>query len=97
MRRREFLKRVGCTGAGPALAAIGQQVSAQPVPNLPKRILGRTKEKVSILGLGTAPVGEGPIGVQEGIKTFGEAIGRGIGKPGCVVKRLIYEVSVNAD
>jgi len=64
---------------------------------LPKRILGRTKEKVSILGLGTAPVGEGPIGVQDGIKIFGEAIDRGIGKPVCVVKRLICEVSVNAD
>ena len=41
-------------------------------------MLGRTKEKVSILGLGTAPVGEGPIGIQEGIRIFGEAIDRGV-------------------
>jgi len=41
-------------------------------------VLGRTKEKVSILGLGTAPVGEGPIGIQEGIRIFGEAIDRGV-------------------
>ena len=52
MNRREFLKRVGCAGAGLALAAIQQQASAQPVHRLPKRVLGRTKEKVSILGLG---------------------------------------------
>ncbi|MCH8119983.1 MAG: aldo/keto reductase [Planctomycetes bacterium] len=78
MGRREFLKRVGCAGAGLALAAIGQQASAQPLDRLPKRVLGRTKEKVSILGLGTAPVGEGPIGVQEGIRIFGEAIDRGV-------------------
>ncbi len=78
MGRREFLKRVGCAGAGLALAAIGQQASAQPVRRLPKRVLGRTKEKVSILGLGTAPVGEGPIGIQEGIRIFGEAIDRGV-------------------
>ena len=97
INRREFLKRAGCAGAGLALAAIHQQASAQPVSELQKRVLGRTKQKVSILGLGTAPVGEGPIGVQEGIKIFGQAIDRGIGKPGCVVKRLICEVSVNAD
>lgn len=78
MDRRQFLKRVGCAGAGLALASIGRQASAQPARRLPKRILGRTKEKVSILGLGTAPVGEGPIGIQEGIRIFGEAIDRGV-------------------
>jgi predicted aldo/keto reductase-like oxidoreductase len=51
---------------------------AQSVEELPKRILGRTKEKVTILGLGTAPVGEGPVGVEEGIKIFSEAIDRGV-------------------
>ena len=76
--RREFLKRISCAGAGLALAAVGQQASAQPVNKLPERILGRTKEKVSILGLGTAPVGEGPVDVQEGIKIFGQAIDRGV-------------------
>jgi hypothetical protein len=53
MNRREFLKRAGCAGAGLALAAIHRQASAQPVGELQKRILGRTKEKVTILGLGT--------------------------------------------
>ncbi len=78
MGRREFLKKVGCAGAGLALAAIQHEVFAQSLDPLPKRVLGRTKEKVSILGLGTAPVGEGPIGVQEGIRIFGEAIDRGV-------------------
>jgi predicted aldo/keto reductase-like oxidoreductase len=78
MNRRQFLKRAGCAGAGLALAAIHQQTSAQPVRELQKRVLGRTNQKVTILGLGTAPVGEGPVGVQEGMKIFGEAIDRGV-------------------
>ena len=78
MGRREFLKKVGFAGAGLALATFQQQVSAQPVDELQKRVLGRTNQKVSILGLGTAPVGEGPVDVQEGIKIFGEAIDRGV-------------------
>jgi len=78
MGRREFLKRAGCAGAGLALAAIHRQASAQPVDELQKRVLGRTNQKVTILGLGTAPVGEGPVDVQEGIKIFGQAIDRGV-------------------
>jgi predicted aldo/keto reductase-like oxidoreductase len=75
--RREFLKRIGWLGAG--LAVGGSRGSfGQSTASLPKRILGRTKEKVSILGLGTAPVGEGPIGVEEGIRIFGEAIDLGV-------------------
>lgn len=78
MDRREFFKRAGYAGAGLALAVMQQPLRAQPTDVLPTRILGRTKEKVSILGLGTAPVGEGPIGVEEGIKIFSEAIDRGV-------------------
>jgi len=76
--RREFLKRAAYAGAGLAVAGAHQQASAGPADALPQRVLGRTKAKVSILGLGTAPVGEGPIGLQEGIRIFGEAIDRGI-------------------
>jgi predicted aldo/keto reductase-like oxidoreductase len=74
--RREFLKRAGC--AGLAIAAMQQPLRAQTDEKLPKRVLGRTKEKVTILGLGTAPVGEGPVGVEEGIKIFSEVIDRGV-------------------
>jgi len=78
LNRREFLRRAGCTGAGLALAVMQQPLRARQTGELPMRILGRTKEKVSILGLGTAPVGEGPIGIEEGIKIFSEVIDRGV-------------------
>ena len=74
--RREFLKRAGC--AGLALAVMQHPLRAQTDEELPKRVLGRTNEKVTILGLGTAPVGEGPVGVEEGIKIFSEVIDRGV-------------------
>jgi len=81
--RRKFLGDVvaGTTAAIalPGLAAESKEVTSKPtVQTLPKRVLGRTKEKVTILGLGTAPVGEGPIGVEEGIRIFGEVIDRGV-------------------
>ena len=85
--RRKFLGNiVAGTGAAFALPnrtarskeGTSKAPSADIVDALPKRVLGRTKEKVSILGLGTAPVGEGPIGVQEGIRIFGESIDRGV-------------------
>jgi predicted aldo/keto reductase-like oxidoreductase len=76
--RREFLKRAGCAGAGLALTLMQHPLRAQTDGELQKRVLGRTKEKVTILGLGTAPVGEGPVGVEEGIKIFSEVIDRGV-------------------
>ncbi len=78
MDRREFLRRAGLAGAGLALAAMQQPLRAQPADALPMRVLGRTKEKVTILGLGTAPVGEGPVEVQEGIRIFSEVLDRGV-------------------
>jgi len=78
MNRREFLRKAGCAGAGLAMAVMQQPLGAQTDGELPKRVLGRTNEKVSILGLGTAPVGEGPIGIEEGIKIFSEVIDRGV-------------------
>jgi predicted aldo/keto reductase-like oxidoreductase len=78
MDRRDFLKKAGFAGAGLALAAAAPPVFAQPGRPLAKRVLGRTKQKVSILGLGTAPVGEGPVGVEDGIRIFSEAIDRGV-------------------
>ena len=78
MNRRQFLKAAGSAGAGLVLAAASQPTSAGPTDALPTRVLGRTKEKVSILGLGTAPAGEGPVGLEEGIRIFSEAIDRGV-------------------
>lgn len=45
---------------------------------LPTRVLGRTGARVTILGLGTAPVGEGPPDVQEAVKVFGAALDAGV-------------------
>jgi len=85
--RRRFLEGVvaGATGAigiGRLLAAEPNDTSVAPsiqtVDELPKRVLGRTKQKVTVLGLGTAPVGEGPVEVQEGVRIFGEVLDRGV-------------------
>jgi len=78
MNRREFIKRAGCAGAGLALVAMQQPLRAQSSDVPATRVLGRTKAKVSILGLGTAPVGEGPVEIQEGIRIFSEALDRGV-------------------
>ncbi|UCG46063.1 MAG: aldo/keto reductase [Phycisphaerales bacterium] len=78
--RRDFIKRTAASGAALALYAAHPALpeSAETARDLPERLLGRTKQKVSILGLGTAPVGEGPVGLQEGIKIFSEVIDRGV-------------------
>jgi len=77
--RREFLRKSACVGTALALGSHVTNVSAAAYTDgLPMRILGRTGVRVSALGLGTAPVGEGPVGVQEGIKIFSEAIDRGV-------------------
>ena len=75
--RRDFLKRTACSGAGLAVAASGD-LPADETPELPRRVLGRTEEKVTVLGLGTAPIGEGPIGTQEAAKIFGAVMDRGV-------------------
>ena len=75
--RRQFLRRSALTGAGIALVTQSRAMQAPSDP-LPMRTLGRTKARVTILGLGTAPLGEGPVGVQEGIKVFGAALDRGV-------------------
>jgi predicted aldo/keto reductase-like oxidoreductase len=85
--RRKFLGKIitGTTGAIalPHLTAESKERTSKPATTEPasvlaKRVLGRTKKKVTILGLGTAPVGEGPINVKDGVRIFGEAIDRGV-------------------
>jgi len=76
--RREFLKRAAALGTGLAMAGL---VSADDPPNpgeLSTRVLGRTKRKVTVLGLGTAPLGESRGDVQAGIKVFHAALDRGV-------------------
>jgi hypothetical protein len=78
MGRREFLRRAACAAGALALAAAPSEAAEPAIEGLPTRVLGRTKQRVTILGLGTAPLGEGPAGVQEGVKVFGEVLDRGV-------------------
>lgn len=76
--RRKFLQGVAAGAAvGFAMPSVAAQ-SGVSAGALQTRVLGRTNQKVPILGLGTAPLGEGPVGVEEGIKVFSEAIDRGL-------------------
>jgi len=75
--RREFLRKAACAGAG-LLVLRGPLWGAEAADPLPTRVLGRTKAKVTILGLGTAPIGEGPPTTDEAERIFGEAMDRGI-------------------
>ena len=76
--RREFLGWSAAAGAGVLLAPSVQQAAEKGAGDLPTRILGRTKQRVTILGLGTAPIGEGPVDVQAAAKIFGAVLDRGV-------------------
>ena len=78
MNRREFLGATVMAGAGLVLA--GEQGRAQSVSGapLPTRVLGRTNARVTILGLGTAPIGEAQIDRKEAERIFGEVMDRGV-------------------
>jgi len=52
--RRDFLKTAG---AGAALMLTASELPAEEKTALPQKVLGKTKVKVPILGLGTAPAG----------------------------------------
>ena len=79
--RRQFLYQAGLGAAGAGLLAgsgwsdVVQNAATEP---LPTRVLGRTGEEVSILGLGSAPVGEGPPDLDEAIRVFSAAMDRGV-------------------
>jgi len=76
--RREFLQK--SVSAGAALAATASAVPGTQTggAELPLRVLGRTGAKVTILGLGTAPLGEARGDVSEAEKIFAEVIDRGV-------------------
>jgi len=79
LTRRRFLRRTIGAGAGAGLLVLARPLpGADPTDPLPTRTLGRTGAKVSILGLGTAPIGEGPVDTDEASKIFGEVIDRGV-------------------
>jgi len=60
------------------MAASHTGIAESHQSELPMRVLGRTGVKVTILGLGTAPIGEARGDVSEAVKIFGEVIDRGV-------------------
>ena len=77
LSRRRFL-RTAAAGAGLVVLAGPLRGGADAAEPLPTRVLGRTGAKVTILGLGTAPIGEGPVDTPEAARIFGEVIDRGV-------------------
>ena len=82
MQRRDFLKGVALAGAGtvfqPAIMADLNPDAGKNAAGIPMRTLGRTKEKVTILGLGTAPVGHSMPGAEAGVPVYRMALEAGI-------------------
>jgi len=78
MTRRHFLRTSASAGLGFGLMLSGAKAWAADGGPLKTRVLGRTGCKVTVLGLGTAPVGEGPPDVQEGIKVFEPVLDAGV-------------------
>src|SRR5947207_767773 len=73
--RREFLG--GAAAAGIGLAA-GASAAPPPARGLPKRLLGRTGYRTSVLGLGMAPIGMGGHTPAEAERLVNEALDLGI-------------------
>ena len=76
--RRAFLQRTVGIGAGLALGDPVVRAVAGEGTALPTRILGRTGARVTILGLGTAPIGEARVEVPKAVRIFSEVIDRGV-------------------
>jgi predicted aldo/keto reductase-like oxidoreductase len=75
--RREFIGRSARAAAVLALP-VGQALGGSPESPLPTRVLGRTGARVTILGLGTAPIGEALIDRKEADRIFGEVMDAGV-------------------
>jgi len=73
--RREFLKLAAATGV--VAATDPRSLAEEPKNEIPYRWLGRTGEKVSVLGLGGYHIGV-PREEQEGVRIIRSAIDRGI-------------------
>jgi len=76
--RRSFLRSSAAFGAGFVLAGPRLNRAMAAEGPLPTRVLGRTKAKVTILGLGTAPIGEARVEPKQAERIFGEVMDRGV-------------------
>jgi len=78
LTRRDFLRHAAATTTGLALSSSFLDAAPAADGPLPTRVLGRTGAKVTILGLGTAPIGEARVEPKEAERIFGEVMDRGV-------------------
>lgn len=82
LARREFLSSLGvwasATAFTPSLLGALNSDAGKNAAGLPLRILGRTGAKVTILGLGSAPVGLSKPGTAAGVAVYRAALEAGI-------------------
>ncbi len=80
LSRRSFVQSSGALGAATVLAAADSRLTAAPVAaELPQRVLGKTKQKVSALALGTWPCGRSEdVDTTAVVRLVNEALDLGI-------------------
>jgi aryl-alcohol dehydrogenase-like predicted oxidoreductase len=81
--RRTFLRGVGALAGAAALSGPGALAAlnsdaGKNAAGIPLRVLGRTNEKITILGLGTAPIGQSKPGAAQGVAVYRAALEAGI-------------------
>jgi aryl-alcohol dehydrogenase-like predicted oxidoreductase len=80
--RRSFLANLGAWAgtamATPGVLAMATSDSGASAGALPKRVLGRTGEKLTVIGLGAAPVGTSRPGAVAGVPVYRAALEAGI-------------------
>lgn len=75
--RRTFVKSISSLAAGASLLPVSSYANIKPL-TIPKRILGRTGERVSILGMGGFHVGDPSIPDEVAIKIIRDSIDGGV-------------------
>ncbi|HOW67956.1 MAG TPA: aldo/keto reductase [Candidatus Paceibacterota bacterium] len=76
--RREFLQKAMLAGASLTMGLTTDSRAEVSSGEMPMRVLGRTKARVSILGLGTAPIGEARVEMPQAVRIFGEVMDQGV-------------------
>jgi aryl-alcohol dehydrogenase-like predicted oxidoreductase len=82
VNRRVFLKQLALAGASAlsarsALASLNEE-AGKNASGIPLRTLGRTGERITIIGLGSAPVGLSKPGAEKGAAVYRAALEAGI-------------------
>ncbi len=75
--RRTFVKSISSLAAGATLLPLNTYASFKPV-SIPKRVLGRTGEKISLLTMGGFHVGAPDVPEEEGVRIIRKSIDEGV-------------------